>query len=119
MTNKENRRMNLLFMRLLWDDAKKKTTYFLATFFLPDTAALNVAPAVNRATVVAAGKSRNCHLEMEYKFYDRYNWDGGKSVTIGGVEITDEAMGEFHLQGMAREYDEIGSFKRVFDWTAL
>jgi peptidoglycan hydrolase-like protein with peptidoglycan-binding domain len=65
---------------------------------------------------VAAGPVETITLEFEYCFYDRYNWDRGKSVEIMGVEITDRFMGEFHRQGEAREYDEVGSFKRRFQW---
>ena len=42
--------------------------------------------------------------------------DGGKSVTIQGITVTDAFMGEFHRQGLAREYDCHGSFKRSFSW---
>ena len=71
-----------------------------------------------RATITGSGPKHDCKLELEYKFYDRYNWDGGKKVTIAGIEITDEAMGEFHRQGLAQEYDEIGAFRRVLTWKA-
>lgn len=53
-------------------------------------------------------------LELEYHVYDRYNWDNGKSVD--GVVITDRFKGEFHLQGLAQEFDAVGSFKRSFQW---
>ena len=55
-------------------------------------------------------------LDFEYKFYDRYNWDAGKSVTFAKITVTDRFMGEFHRQGLAREYDCWGSFKRRFSW---
>lgn len=55
-------------------------------------------------------------LNFEYHFYDRYNWDKGKAVNIGPITITDEFMGEFHRQGLAREYDAIGLIKRTFSW---
>src|SRR5882672_1917746 len=51
-----------------------------------------------QATIAGVGPGHDCRLELEYKFYDRYNWDGGKSVTIAGIQITDEAMGEFHRE---------------------
>ena len=50
------------------------------------------------------------------KFYDRYNWDGGKSVELAGITITDEFMAEFHRQGVAKEYDCVGSTTRNFVW---
>lgn len=79
-----------------------------------------------RATIAGTGRGRDCRLELEYKFYDRYNWDGRKSVHIGGIDliqfpgiqITDEAMGEFHREGMAKEYDMIGSVRRILRWKA-
>lgn len=55
-------------------------------------------------------------LEFEYKFFDRYNWDGGKSVTIFGQTITDEFMGRFHREGLAREFDMYGSYKQTVVW---
>jgi peptidoglycan hydrolase-like protein with peptidoglycan-binding domain len=58
----------------------------------------------------------NYELEFEYKFYDRYNWDAGKSVTFAGIKVTDQFMGEFHRQGLAKEFDCYGSFKRRFIW---
>ncbi len=71
-----------------------------------------------RVTVSGSGPGHDVGLELEYKFYDRYNWDKGKSVTIAGIVITDDAMGEFHREGMAREYDEMGSFSRSLKWKA-
>jgi hypothetical protein len=37
-------------------------------------------------------------------------------VTLFGVKITDHFMGEFHRQGLAREFDCIGSLRRRFAW---
>ncbi len=39
------------------------------------------------------------------------SWDNGTKVNIGGIEITDEFMGKFHRQGLAKEYNEIGIIK--------
>jgi len=69
------------------------------------------------ATVADGPTGRSCQVDFEYKFYDRYNWDAGKSVTFAGVTVTDKFMGEFHRQGIAKEYDCNGSFKRRFTWT--
>jgi Putative peptidoglycan binding domain len=55
-------------------------------------------------------------LDFEYHVYDRYNWDKNKSVKINGITVTDHFMGEFHRQGLAQEYDEVGSFRRKFQW---
>jgi len=59
---------------------------------------------------------RDYELEFEYKLFDRYNWDAGKFVTIAGVKVTDAFMGEFHRQGLAREFNCYGAFKRRFSW---
>jgi peptidoglycan hydrolase-like protein with peptidoglycan-binding domain len=71
-----------------------------------------------KGTVVVedSGGQRSYRMEYEYKFYDRYNWDGGKQVKIGDIVITDHFMGEFHRQGIAREFDCLGSFKRRLAW---
>ncbi len=55
-------------------------------------------------------------LEFEYKFYDRYNWDTGKSVKILGYKVTDQFMGEFHRQGLAQEFNMRGSVKKTIMW---
>ena len=60
-------------------------------------------------------------LEFDYEFYDRYNWDTGKQVTIPpntdwGVTITDQFMGDFHRMGLAREFDMTASVHRRFSW---
>lgn len=73
-----------------------------------------------KATAKVAGGSggRTYEVDFEYKFYDRYNWDAGKSVTFAGITVTDRFMGEFHRQGIAQEFDCRGSFERRFTWKA-
>ena len=56
------------------------------------------------------------HADIELKFFDRYNWDGNKKVDIAGLEITDEFMGDFHREGLAREFNCVGSLKRKLSW---
>jgi len=68
------------------------------------------------ATVAGTPAAATYQVDFEYKFYDRYNWDAGKSVTFAGITVTDRFMGEFHRQGLAREFDCFGSFKRHFSW---
>jgi hypothetical protein len=63
----------------------------------------------------AAGR-RSYSIDYEYKFYDRYNWDAGKSVTLFGITITDAFMAEFHRQGLAQEFDCHGACKRSLAW---
>jgi RHS repeat-associated protein len=55
-------------------------------------------------------------MEFEYKIKDRYNWDGTKSVTIGPIEVHDEFMAQFHREGIAQEFDMLGSVKKTVRW---
>jgi hypothetical protein len=67
-----------------------------------------------KGTATVSGS--DCELAFEFHVFDRYNWDGGKKVTILGFEITDEFMGEFHLQGLAMEFNQVGHVKRNLKW---
>jgi hypothetical protein len=62
---------------------------------------------------------RKYSLDYEYKVADRYNWDEEKKVEIFGEEFTDEFMGEFHRQGLAREFNMHGSIKASIEWDSL
>lgn len=46
------------------------------------------------------------HGSLKYRvhIFDRYNWDVGKNVTIGGETIKDTELGDLHLKGLAKEY---------------
>ncbi len=68
------------------------------------------------AKVSNGGVGKIFEIDFEYHFFDRYNWDGGKKVTIGPITITDECMGEFHRQGLAKEYNTKTFIKRKFKW---
>ncbi len=68
------------------------------------------------ATVSEDAGGRRYQLDFEYKFYDRYNWDKGKSVTFANITVTDHFMGEFHRQGLAQEFDCVGAFRRKLAW---
>ena len=70
-----------------------------------------------RVHVEQFGGQRRYDLDLEYRFFDRYNWDKDKSVDLGPVTINDEFMGEFHKQGLAKEFNCWGSLKRRFAWT--
>jgi len=70
--------------------------------------------AWGKGTAISCGDSYT--LEFEYKFDDRYNWDVGKSVTIFGITVTDAFMGEFHRQGLAKEFNMNGSVKKTVKW---
>ena len=60
--------------------------------------------------------TKELHLDFEYKFRDRYNWDKGKQVTILGITVTDECMGRLHRAGVAKEFDMFGSVSRSITW---
>ena len=49
------------------------------------------------------------HFDADWSLEDRYNWDGGKSVTIGGVTVNDEVLGRLHVVGLAQEFDIRGA----------
>ncbi|MET0387542.1 MAG: hypothetical protein ABW321_16345, partial [Polyangiales bacterium] len=67
-------------------------------------------------TISESTTYRLYELDFRYKVFDRYNWDRGKKVTILTVKVTDDFMGEFHRQGLAREYDCVGSVRRRLTW---
>ncbi|GAB4566959.1 MAG: hypothetical protein Tsb0020_19080 [Haliangiales bacterium] len=48
-------------------------------------------------------------MVTQLHIFDRYNWDGGKSVTIAGMTVTDEQLGRLHRVGLAREYEVNGT----------
>lgn len=67
--------------------------------------------------ITDAPNGRIYDLKFEYRFSDKYNWDGGKPpTTIAKITISDEYMGEFHRQGLAQEFMCVGSLKRTFHW---
>jgi nucleoid-associated protein YgaU len=79
-------------------------------------------------------------MDYEYNFFDRYNWDGGKqvqipipgyhrlpgiaqglidslpNVTAGQLTVTDRFMAQFHLQGLAQEFDMVGTIRKPVTW---
>ncbi len=54
-------------------------------------------------------------VEVEWELVDRYNWDEGKSVDIGGVTVDDSTLGRLHAVGLAQEYDVRGSRTDAFE----
>lgn len=68
-------------------------------------------------TTGGSGDSRDYLLHFEFHFYDRYNWDAGKGVSIAGIKVTDDFMQKFHQQCYAREFDIKGIAKRQATWT--
>ncbi|MFC8895306.1 hypothetical protein [Streptomyces cinereoruber] len=48
-------------------------------------------------------------IDYQVNVWDRYNWDEGKSVTIGLLHIPDGQMAKLHRTGLAQEFDMEGS----------
>ncbi len=63
--------------------------------------------------IIEKDSSGNKAYKMDFilNCADRYNWDKGKSVKFFDIEITDEFMGSFHRQGLAKEFNLRGQMK--------
>ncbi|WMX45057.1 hypothetical protein RGF97_09605 [Streptomyces roseicoloratus] len=48
-------------------------------------------------------------IDYQANVWDRYNWDEGKGVSIGPLEIPDGQMAKLHRVGLAQEFDMSGS----------
>lgn len=55
-------------------------------------------------------------MEFEYCFFDQYNWNKGIGVDIAGFRITDDFMGKFHRQGIAKEFELRGTHRVNVEW---
>lgn len=75
--------------------------YGIGGFSYAHTATVTVTPGADGAA--------NVRIDSQTHVFDRYNWDGGKAVTIGPVTVTDERMGRLHEVGLAQEYEVRGT----------
>ncbi|MFP4413735.1 eCIS core domain-containing protein [Coleofasciculus sp.] len=65
-----------------------------------------------------SGANTTVNMIIELHVFDRYNWDKGKSVTIGPFVVTDESLGQLHRTGLAQEYEVNGISSPVTtSWT--
>ncbi|MFJ9806832.1 hypothetical protein ACIRTB_01140 [Streptomyces sp. NPDC101158] len=48
-------------------------------------------------------------IDYQANVWDRYNWDEGKGVKVGPMEIPDGQMAKLHRVGLAQEFDMAGS----------
>ncbi|MEV8065460.1 hypothetical protein AB0P32_04815 [Streptomyces sp. NPDC085995] len=48
-------------------------------------------------------------VDYQANVWDRYNWDEGKGVTVGPLDIPDGQMAKLHRTGLAQEFDMAGS----------
>lgn len=55
-------------------------------------------------------------MQFEYRIADRYNWDTGKGVNVLGFPVKDKDIGEFHRQGLAREFNMSGWVRKTIRW---
>jgi hypothetical protein len=60
----------------------------------------------------------DCQYTMFFTFhyFDRYNWDGGKTFNIAGRTITDKVLAEWHRMGLAQEFNMFGDLTHIFKW---
>ena len=63
-----------------------------------------------------SARPRNFCMDFEYCFFQQYNWNKGIGVNIGPIRVTDKFMSDFHLQGLAREYEMRGSYHVIVQW---
>jgi hypothetical protein len=75
--------------------------YAVGGFSYSHTATVTVTPGKDGQPIV--------HIDSKLNVFDRYNWDGGKSVTIGPFTVTDERLGQLHKTGLAKEFEVRGS----------
>lgn len=52
-------------------------------------------------------------MQDTVNFRDRYNWDGGKGVSVLGMDVSDEQLQELHRAGAAQEYNMVGESSSV------
>ncbi|MEU5161834.1 hypothetical protein AB0G74_19840 [Streptomyces sp. NPDC020875] len=48
-------------------------------------------------------------IDYQANVWDRYNWDEGKGVKVGPLDIPDGDMAKLHRVGLAQEFDMAGS----------
>ncbi|MFJ3226387.1 hypothetical protein ACIPJS_23950 [Streptomyces sp. NPDC086783] len=48
-------------------------------------------------------------IDYQANVWDRYNWDEGKGVNVGPLDIPDGEMAKLHRTGLAQEFDMAGS----------
>ncbi|MFE1791379.1 hypothetical protein ACFW7J_23835 [Streptomyces sp. NPDC059525] len=65
------------------------------------TGAVTVHPGADGKPVVG--------LDYQVNVWDRYNWDEGKGVHIGDLEVPDGEPGRLHKVGLAQEFNMAGS----------
>ncbi|WP_371617054.1 hypothetical protein [Streptomyces sp. NBC_00454] len=65
------------------------------------TGVVTVVPGADGKPVVG--------LDYQVNVWDRYNWDEGKGVNIGPMDIPDGEMGRQHKVGLAQEFNMAGS----------
>jgi len=74
----------------------------------------------NYVTVEVTSSKRRFHIDFIYKLFDAYNWARGDEPLMNlpffPEKITSTFMGEFHREGLAREYLMNGVLQTSLDW---
>jgi len=102
------------FNKKHYADFKNKGNWYWAMggFYYRYIAVVETIPPLTPDGEITVRMTTRIHV------FDRYNWDGGKSVTIVGLKITDETLAELHKVGIAKEYNINGSSSPVTTtWT--
>ncbi len=71
-------------------------------------------------TITDAGQGKKTYtLEFEYRIDDPYNWNVGQGVRMmrGFLPVPDEALGQMHRAGVAKEFRLVGSHTETVTWT--
>ncbi|WP_261400912.1 hypothetical protein [Streptomyces salinarius] len=76
-------------------------------FFAVGGANTNVTGVVT--AVPDANGNPKIGVDYQANVWDRYNWDEGKGVKVGPMEIPDGEMAQLHRSGLAQEFDMSGS----------
>jgi hypothetical protein len=73
-----------------------------------------------RVNVTTEASLRRYRLDFEFHFFDRYNWDKGKTTPLTDTfKIKDDLLQELHKRCYAREYDVRGVSRQQVAWEVL
>ncbi len=70
----------------------------------------------SNATITKNGDQYSMDFDLHY--FDPYNWNTGQSFPSFGVDVKDSSMALFHRQGLAKDYNLVGSLPLTITWQA-
>jgi hypothetical protein len=94
-------------------EAKQPESFYFAQevdpnwFYAVGGANTNVTGVVT--AVPDANGNPRVSVDYQANVWDRYNWDEGKGVNVGPLDIPDGQMAKLHRAGLAQEFDMSGS----------